>query len=171
YPPVTGHHSSVARRLDGVLGQHARTPRRPFAAGREHRHPKSTRSPYRESHVWPRRDRVPAGGPVVRCRRIAVSAVSVAACLASSVGSPASADQDDLVSRLVAGLAAVQFPGAVDTGVATGTKAVSLVLSSRDEQGLDAYVASPHVPLSAQEFAARFGPSPESLALVHDWAS
>lgn len=108
----------------------------------------------------------------MRYRRLFVSSVSVAAILAAGLGYTASATPDDLASRVIAGLEAVQLPGAADLGPATATgEEVSLVLASRDEQGLSNYVATPHRPLSSQEFAARFGPSPEAVNQVRSWAT
>jgi pseudomonalisin len=107
----------------------------------------------------------------VRHQRALISAASVAVCVVATVGSTASAQPSSQGAGKVAGLQSRQEPGARDAGAASGPKAVSLVLGSRDESGLNAYVAGPHRPLSAQEFAARFGPSPEAVGRVQGWAA
>lgn len=104
-------------------------------------------------------------------RKVVASAASVAMCMMAAVGVPASAAPQPHQVSTVAGLQSRAVPGAQDTGVASGTKTVSLVLASQDKAGLAAFVAGPHAPLSAQEFAQRFGPSPQAIQRVSNWAT
>lgn len=106
----------------------------------------------------------------MRHKRVALSAASVAACVVASAGPAAAADADPADATNIAGLQAAQLPGAQDLGLAFGKKTVSMVLASRDEQGLDAYTAHPHGALTSQQYADRFGPAPDALGRVQQWA-
>jgi subtilase family serine protease len=102
-------------------------------------------------------------------RAITTAALTMSALVVlGSAASAAPAPAPDLLQ--VAGTQATQLLGALDTGVAGGSKSVTLVLASQDEAGLDDYIAHPHAPLSTQEFQQRFGPSQQALDQVRGWA-
>jgi subtilase family serine protease len=104
-------------------------------------------------------------------KKIVVSAASAAMCAIASVGVPAAAAATPNQNSPIAGLESVQLPGAQDSGAANGTKTVSLILASRDEAGLDAFIAHPHAPLSPAQYAERFGPAPDALSRITQWAN
>lgn len=102
--------------------------------------------------------------------KIVVSAASAALCAVATIGVYASAAPSPHRGHQVAGLEGRQAPGAQDTGVASGPKTVTLVLASRDEAGLNAFVAGKHAPLSSQQYLQRFGPAPDAVQRVQSWA-
>ena len=104
-------------------------------------------------------------------KTMTATALAAAALVASGCVAEAEAQPPPPPNLLqVAGTQAAQLVGALDTGLAGGTKTVSLVLASRDEAGLDAYISGPHRPLSAQEYEQRFGPPQQVLDQVRSWA-
>lgn len=102
--------------------------------------------------------------------KIVVSAASVAMCAVATIGVSANAAPSPHQGHTVSGLQGRQVPGAQDTGVASGSKTVALVLASRDEAGLNAFLAGKHAPLSSQQYAQRFGPAPDAVQRVQSWA-
>ncbi|GAA1939661.1 S53 family peptidase [Amycolatopsis minnesotensis] len=98
--------------------------------------------------------------------RLAIPAtlIAFAAATAPAAATPGSTED-------VPGLAAMALAGAVDLGPATGEQHVALVLRSRDEDGLDRFLADPHHPsLTSAQYQARFGPAPPAERDVLGWA-
>ncbi|MBV8932935.1 MAG: S8/S53 family peptidase [Kutzneria sp.] len=96
---------------------------------------------------------------------------TAAAAVAAVVFAPLTAVAAPAPSHAIPGLVPDVAAGVTDLGASTATKTVLIMMKSKDERGLDAFLAAPHQPLTSAEYAHRFGPSEPAVARVTGWAT
>lgn len=123
--------------------------------------------------------RVGVAGPFGRRSGVAAQFLAVLALTAGGLVASSSSAAADQPSYSRVGHAPRVPPGATDTGAQPGGKVVhlSVMLSVPDPGALQQYAIGASTPgqanfrqfITPQEFAAQFGPSPDTIQQVRDW--